>query len=102
MQPHSNIQKARELFHNLQYLIVFFWFVIATFFCFLSFFLEFDRVGTFAAEFDSGSGKLEADSEKPWTIMCARHFAEEVKEILKEADVALQSIINEDDGKLVS
>ena len=34
--------------------------------------------------------------------MCARHFAEEVKEILKEADVALQSIINEDDGKLVS
>ena len=71
-------------------------------FSFLSFFLKFDRVGTFAAEFDSGSGKLETDSEKPWTIMCARHFAEEVKEILKEADVALQSIINEDDGKLVS
>ena len=34
--------------------------------------------------------------------MCALHFAEEVKEILKEADAALQSIINEDDGKLVS
>ena len=57
---------------------------------------------THNAELDRGEGNIEKDAEKTCIIMCVRQFAEEVKEILKEADVALQSIIKESDGKLVS
>ena len=56
---------------------------------------------SFSADEYNGRGDVERDDGKIWITICALHFAEDVKAILKQAEIDLQAAINEVDGMLL-
>ena len=63
--------------------------------------LGFYGARSFSAGEYNGRGNVERDDGKIWITIFALHFAEDVKAILKQAEIDLQAAINEVDGMLL-